>query len=359
MSTPPQVPDAWTNLADAIKFAVSHITGDIDPLEPHELADGNQYVMRILAAVSESSLLAFDPMRPAFLPMAESVRFLGAAGPDIDYDVAIVQPGVAHQITGTRGGASYVGIAVYGYGGDRGATDIVDSIDVDALVDENGTFVHEFVHPHAARVIIRQYFHDRQSQAPGNWQIDRLDIEDAEEATDSVAAAPLRARRTDPVAIAGRITNAAQSVRWNAQLNSLWTPELRQRPHSFVRQTADDIVAAVSNPDVMYSFSWWAITSEECIIIDIQPPECAYWSIQLCDRWFQCQPHRRTNLNDRQLVREPDGSVRVVIAHVDPGHPNWLDTSGHRTGTMFFRWLHADPEQLPTCTVLPIDDLEV
>ena len=47
-----------------------------------------------------------------------------------------------------------------------------------------------------------------------------------------------------------------------------------------------------------------------------------------------------------------DGSVRIVISDGDPGVPNWLDTSGHHTGVMFFRWLHADIAQQPVCHVV-------
>ena len=48
--------------------------------------------------------------------------------------------------------------------------------------------------------------------------------------------------------------------------------------------------------------------------------------------------------------------MRLVLADGDPGHPNWLDTSGHRVGTVFFRWLHADPAVMPTCRVIPAAD---
>ena len=54
---------------------------------------------------------------------------------------------------------------------------------------------------------------------------------------------------------------------------------------------------------------------------------------------------------------ESDGSVRLVISATDPGHPNWIDTGGHTIGTMFFRWLHTDPEVLPTCTVVPVAEV--
>ena len=351
MTQTPDIDAAWRSLNDALDFAVGCVAGDPDPLDERELADGNQYVMRVLAAVTESSLLTFDPTRPAFLPMMESVRYLGAAGPDIDYDVALVEPGVPHRITGVRGDATYVGIAVYGFAGDRGATGIVASIDVDDLVDADGRYVYEFDHPEAARVIIRHYFHDRVAQTPGSATIERLDTAGTE--SEATSAHVLSVALPTLPGLAARISNAAHSLRWNAQLNTLWTPELRAEPNRLVRQTADDIVAAVSNPDVVYAFSWWRIETDEVLVIDVDPPECAYWSIQLCDRWFQCQPERRTNLNDLQLVAAADGTVRIVVAHDDPGHPNWIDTSGHHTGTMFFRWLHADPEVLPQCTVMP------
>jgi hypothetical protein len=339
------IPRAWAELSDALAFAVARIEDDPDPLTEREAADGHQYVMRILAAVAESSLLTFDPAHPAFVSMRESVRYLGASGPDIDYDVALVAPDGRYRVTGVRGGATFVGVCVYRHAGDAGATEIVASVDIDEIVAPDGTFAYEFADPGAARVIVRQYFHDRAAQARGSWSIERVS------GTAEARGLPERPLPTLD-AMRARIGNAAQSIRWNAQLNQLWTPQLRAHPNRFVRQTSDDIVAAVSNPDVMYATTWWRLAAGEALAVDFTPPDTRYWALQLCDRWFQCFPDRRTNLNDHQVTREPDGSVRIVVADGDPGTANWLDTSGHRTGVMFFRWLHADPDTLPTCTVI-------
>jgi hypothetical protein len=345
--------DAWAQLAAAVAFAVERIEHDPDPLNEREAADGHQYVMRILTAVSESSLLTFDPERPAFLPMLESVRHLGAAGPDIDYDVALVLPDTPYRVTGTRGGATFVGITVYGTTTDTGAVRIVDSVDVDDLAAPDGTFTYELSHPDAARVIVRQYFHDRATQARGRWTIDPVHPTASAEAT-RPAPAPVRPA---VVGVEARVANAARSIRWNAQLNRLWTPERRATPNTFVRQTPDDIAAAIPNPDVMYSFTWWHVPAGQALVVELTPPATDYWALQVCDRWFQCFPDRRTNLNDRQVVPEADGSVRLVLADGDPGHPNWLDTSGHHVGTMFFRWLHADPADQPRCHLVPTADV--
>jgi hypothetical protein len=334
-------------MTEALEFAVSRIEGDRDPLNERERADGNLYVMRMLAAIGQSSTISLDPDQPAFLSMLESVRFLGAAGPDIDYDVAAVRPDSLYRISGRRGDASYVGIAVYAGAGAAGASAIVRSVDVDEVMVDDGTFSWEFSHPDAARVIVRQYFHDRSSQHRGSWTIDRVDAGAGAGADDTP-----RSALPGVLEMSARIENAANSLRWNAQLNQLWTPELREHPNQFVRQSSDDIVAAIPNPDVVYSTTWWRLAEGESLVIEFVPPSTPYWGLQLCDRWFQCFPDRRSNINNGHAAVNADGTVRILLSDGDPGEPNWLDTSGHRTGVLFFRWLHAEPEVLPTCRVV-------
>ena len=339
--------DPWQEMSDALEFAVSRIEGDPDPLNDRERADGNLYVMRMLTAVTQSSTLTLDPDRPSFLTMLDGVRFVGAAGPDIDYDVAAVRPDSLYSISGERGEATYVGITVYAGAGAGGASAVVASVDVDDIIAEDGTFVWEFSHPEAARVIVRQYFHNRGEQSRGLWSIARVDAGASDSATD--ARAP---RVMGSAEMSARVANAAKSLRWNAQLNQLWTPERRSFPNMFVRQTCDDIVAAIPNPDVIYSFTWWKMAEDEVVVVDFVPPTTDYWALQLCDRWYQCFPDRQSNINNREAVVNADGSVRIVVSDGDPGLPNWLDTSGHRVGVMFFRWLHADIGEQPVCRVV-------
>ena len=75
-----------------------------------------------------------------------------------------------------------------------------------------------------------------------------------------------------------------------------------------MRQSAAEIVAAIPNPDVTYAFGWWKVGEGEALVVEHTPPtDCRYWALQLCDRWFQSYPDRRSNLNDRQVVPESDG----------------------------------------------------
>ena len=50
------------------------------------------------------------------------------------------------------------------------------------------------------------------------------------------------------------------------------------------------------------------------------------------------------------------GSFRMVVAHADPGVPNWIDTEGRASGTLFFRYFLAEGDVEPLSTeVVPFD----
>ncbi|HVH18657.1 MAG TPA: hypothetical protein VNF72_10185, partial [Myxococcota bacterium] len=61
----------------------------------------------------------------------------------------------------------------------------------------------------------------------------------------------------------------------------------------------------------------------------------------------------RITLNHHSAKLEPDGSVKLVVAARDPGHPNWLDTAGHGHGTIGVRWVGKGvPEVVPSARVM-------
>ena len=67
--------------------------------------------------------------------------------------------------------------------------------------------------------------------------------------------------------------------------------------------------------------------------------------------------HHRIHVNKHTATYEPDGSVRIVVAHRDPGLPNWIDTVGHESGTMCFRWVRAQGHPQPRTRVVPLSEL--
>jgi len=49
-------------------------------------------------------------------------------------------------------------------------------------------------------------------------------------------------------------------------------------------------------------------------------------------------------INSHSAILDQDGSVQVIVAHSDPGLPNWIETAGHTEGTMCWRWYRPDEE---------------
>jgi len=57
--------------------------------------------------------------------------------------------------------------------------------------------------------------------------------------------------------------------------------------------------------------------------------------------------NHQSSLNGFQVEPDPDGVLRYVVAHRDPGVPNWLDTTGHPEGFLTPRWSYSEtpPEE--------------
>jgi len=54
-------------------------------------------------------------------------------------------------------------------------------------------------------------------------------------------------------------------------------------------------------------------------------------------------------------VLDADGIFRGVIAHKDPGVPNWLDPVGRSEGSLGVRYLFPDQVPQPSFRVVPAD----
>ena len=96
---------------------------------------------------------------------------------------------------------------------------------------------------------------------------------------------------------------------------------------------------------------------DEAMLVESELPEARYWQIQLCDAWFRSFDYitRQTGLNSAQAHIGADAKLRCLIAHRDPGIPNWLDTCGHPEGMIQYRWIWTKTKPLPEVRMLPFD----
>lgn len=191
----------------------------------------------------------------------------------------------------------------------------------------------------------REYYFDWQPADPAFITIECLD--DVEPAG-RLDAATLVARLED--AIAG----VEHSVRnWNSYLNehrASGTDNVMAAPH----QVTKGLAAA------RYAFGFWNLGPDEALVIESTVPDARYWSFQLYEmgtyELVDILEHQ-SSLNHTQVRADPDGKVRVVLAHRDPGVANWLDTAHRPIGQFTYRFFWADGEPTFSTRVVAVDDL--
>ncbi len=110
--------------------------------------------------------------------------------------------------------------------------------------------------------------------------------------------------------------------------------------------------------DASYTMAPYALEPDEALVMTGRFPKCRFSNVVL---WNQYQmaydyAHRQSSLNRAQTTLEPDGSFRMILAHEDPGQPNWIDTEGRLTGTVFWRFFL--PEEAPETPAVEVVKLE-
>lgn len=99
----------------------------------------------------------------------------------------------------------------------------------------------------------------------------------------------------------------------------------------------------------LYAGGVFELEADEALIIENhikQQPH--YIGFQLGNLWGESLEYasRMGSLNGSQSRVDVDGVIRLVVAHRDPGVPNWLDTSGQREGFLTPRWAYSErPEE--------------
>jgi hypothetical protein len=117
---------------------------------------------------------------------------------------------------------------------------------------------------------------------------------------------------------------------------------------------------AFAAADAAYSMAPYALAPDEALVMTGRWPECRFANVCLWNRYLQTfdYAHRPVSRNRANTALEPDGSFRIVIAHDDPGVPNWIDTEGRPFGMVFWRFfLPEGPIDTPQATVVKRADV--
>ncbi|HXY94402.1 MAG TPA: DUF1214 domain-containing protein, partial [Acidimicrobiia bacterium] len=108
-----------------------------------------------------------------------------------------------------------------------------------------------------------------------------------------------------------------------------------------------------------FGFCFYDLAPDEALHVHADVPDARYWSLQLYGmHWFE--PYdigRVTSRNHTQVHAGDDKRFHLVLAHRDPGVPNWLDTSDRREGLLNFRYFWGTRLPKLEAEVVPLADV--
>jgi hypothetical protein len=344
----------WHEFCETLGRARRLVLGEDVPASPRDRAEGFRYLMRFLAAGNTLCIEHADPDYPEFGRMVDHTMSWGLDAPDCLYLYATVRGDATYRISGNRGTANHIDIQVnYGHFalGDISAWGTIASMNGGELtVGPNGTFElilspdsHDGnwlpLKPNAEFVLIRQYFNDWEAERPADLIIERVGAE--------YPVPPLRSDQ-----IAARFDRLCM---WLEKGAALWEQMSKAMvrnmpPNSVNVMPPDESDKRAGMRGQAYGMGNFRCAPGEAVIVEFRPPRCQHWSASLANWYWESLDFatRQSSLNGHQAVLDSDGVFRAVIAHEDPGVPNWLDPAGHTEGSLVIRFLLAETAPQPT-----------
>ena len=169
--------------------------------------------------------------------------------------------------------------------------------------------------------------------------------------------------RWDDASVAAALQRVVNHVRDK----TIGAPVRPQAPAPFVSTVANQFAPPVvpgsmafAAFDAAYSLAPYRIEPDEALVITGRWPTCRFANVCLWNRFSQMYDYvnRSVSRNRANTTLEPDGSFRMILAPRDPGLPNWLDTEGRTSGTIFWRYFLPEGEiETPQAQVVKLADL--
>ena len=335
---------------------------------PDDVVGAHRAVMHLLEG-GIAGMFECDPASPEFRRIIEPWRKFTGDNADAIYFDAPVSSDHVYRVRGERGGAVYVSVTVE-EGTEAGGmgTKTAGVLNDDGFdVDEQGRFElllggppHDrnwlALSPDASRVTTRHYFEDATPAAADPAREPFLSIE----VVDGPGAPPPPSEQS----VAAGIRRAAEFLR----SRTVGMPPMAGAENPEFVSVVPNVFPTPCRPgelglaafDAAYSMAPYVLGPDEALILRGRWPRCRFANVSLWTRHMQTYDFRNRSvaLNRAQTQVDADGGFEMILAHRDPGLPNWLDTEGRPFGLVFWRYMLPEGAiETPTAEVVPFASL--
>lgn len=320
---------------EAVAEAEKIIAGAPHVRTEQDLVEGYDYLAGSIRA-SLQLAWAYERDFPYFTQSTGPYTKMGLDNPDTLYFHSYLRDDAQYVVSGRRGTTADLSFQVLN--GDYSPVTVPDSLaafdDRAFEVGEDGDFEIRFgdggdfpLAPGSAMLVVREVYSDWDTERRGTICIRRAGGE-------GLAPPPLSQDRiVKRYGVAGKIllsrlrTFLAFPERFYLRLPVNTLTEPRPTPGGLASQYS--------------SVGHYELEPDQAMVITVPKAEDApYQGIQLGSMWYVSLDYlnHQTSLTAAQAQVDGDGLMRFVVSEKDPGHPNWLETLGHRRGYIQLRW---------------------
>jgi hypothetical protein len=331
---------AWEEFCDNLKKAGGSLMYPGAPRDPFNQAEGLRYLTRLTRGGLEAFVEYCDPAFPVLRRMAHETVKMGADNPDNYYFNAQISGKYSYRLRGKRNTVHYIGFFTQNgnYGSTGGLAPCGAQEHKELQCEDDGSFEVILsktpsgknwlkIEETTSMVMVRQTFLDRFREVPAEVVIENLD---GRTQPDPIT----------PAMIDEGLKTASMFVAGASMLFAKWANGFQKHVNKLPLFDPKVSNAAGGDKNIIYYHSYWKLGPDESLIIEVKPPDCDSWNFQLNNYWMESLDYRYFTIciNKASAVYRPDGSVKIIVAHRDPGEPNWINTCGHSEGTMLWRW---------------------
>jgi hypothetical protein len=365
-------PAVWSALSETIaQIEAEYITAERGMTTAQERAAG-RYLLANALQHAFQCWFEVDPKRPLFHRWLSPTKKMLGDNPDAVYYGALTDPAGTYRIHGNVHGACYTSFSVEAGAMEghlsKGVVATLNDTEFDVRPDgsyeiiaspepHDGNWLR--LEPGAGSITTRHYWEwDRSVAADPTFHVP-LWIEPV----DDPGPAPVM----DDAAIAAGVQRVINFVRGATidfpdlppEVMPAWVSnEINAFDNSAYEESNTEIGYAAA--DNAYLQTRYDLGPDDALVMRGRWPRCRFANVVLWNHRLQTPPyrHRCVSLNRVQTQVARDGSFAMVVAHRDPGVPNWLDAAGQRTGMIFWRFLLPEESPPPIeAEVVPVDSL--
>lgn len=354
--------DAWRSFCDRLAAVGERILGDDFPGSERDRAEGVRHLTRQVVYALQWYVELRDPAFPGFHRFDDDVTKWGGPCVDFNYLRARVSAEHAYRVTGNVSGVRQIVFALaegemqfeqYGVFGQWNLSQLElgpgGELEILLAAERPEGHTGNFfpLHPDVDHLNVRVVFADWEHDALPTLRIERI-------GQAGEAPPPLT-----PAEMARRLDEAAHWIERSVPYWNAYVDAARARLGDNVIPPARQVAGGV--PDFQYTSGFWRLAPDEALIVECEAVDSAYWSLHWYTLgWFESPDlaNRSVSFTGASVHVDDDHVVRYVVAHSDPGVPNWVDTEGRERAMIAMRWAFLDhPAPVPTCTLVPLADV--